>query len=325
MSKPLVSIVIPVYNGGDYLREAIDSALGQTYSNIEVIVVNDGSKDEGRTREVALSYGERIKYLEKENGGVATALNVGISASKGKYISWLSHDDAYYPDKLERQVPVLEGLEAEGRKAAVYSSFVMMDEGSVVYDRFVLPEVPPSRFFQALLSNVVFRSALRYRTFGLHGCSLLVPRAAFEEMGMFDPTLPTTQDYALWFKMLGTYDFVQVPGHLVKSRIHKGQGTYVLRKERIEEVEDLYARAFALYEPGSERYDLDLPRTVLALKLKLRMKAHAAARRELKKRGFSLRSWSYLARSKMNTLTVIRAKQTYHYAIWKAKKAIKNI
>ena len=77
--QPKVSIVIPVYNGANYLGEAIDSALEQTYENIEIIVVNDGSTDDGATREIALSYGDRIRYFEKENGGVSSALNLGIN------------------------------------------------------------------------------------------------------------------------------------------------------------------------------------------------------------------------------------------------------
>ena len=78
MEMPLVSIVIPVYNGADYLGEAIDSALKQSYSNCEILVVNDGSTDDGRTEQVALSYGDKIRYFSKENGKVSTALNLGI-------------------------------------------------------------------------------------------------------------------------------------------------------------------------------------------------------------------------------------------------------
>jgi len=92
------------------LREAIDSALAQTYSNVEVLVINDGSNDNGETETIALSYGDKIRYFCKENGGVATALNLGIACMKGDYFSWLSHDDLYYPEKIMMQVGVLAKL-----------------------------------------------------------------------------------------------------------------------------------------------------------------------------------------------------------------------
>jgi glycosyltransferase involved in cell wall biosynthesis len=105
--KPLVSIVIPLYNGANFLSEAINCALNQTYSNIEVIVINDGSKDDGAGREVALSFGDKIRYFEQENGGVSAALNHGISKMNGEYFSWLSHDDLYTNDHIEKQVGLL--------------------------------------------------------------------------------------------------------------------------------------------------------------------------------------------------------------------------
>ena len=89
--QPTVSIIIPVYNGSNYLQEAIDSALAQTYPNCEILVINDGSCDEGKTEAIALSYGDRIRYFKKENGGVASALNMGIRQMTGEYFSWLSH------------------------------------------------------------------------------------------------------------------------------------------------------------------------------------------------------------------------------------------
>lgn len=105
--QPLVSIVIPVYNGSNYLKYAIDSALAQTYNNIEIIVVNDGSTDNGETEKLALSYGDSICYYAKENGGVSSAINFGIRQMKGEYFSWLSHDDQYSETKIERQLEVL--------------------------------------------------------------------------------------------------------------------------------------------------------------------------------------------------------------------------
>ena len=113
---PKVSIIIPVYNGANYMREAIDSALNQTYKNIEVIVVNDGSTDNGETEAIALEYGERIRYFKKRNGGVSSALNYGISKMTGEYFSWLSHDDVYSPEKIRHQI---ESLALTDKKDAV--------------------------------------------------------------------------------------------------------------------------------------------------------------------------------------------------------------
>ena len=93
MYNPKVSIIIPVYNGSDYLQQSIESALAQTYKNIEVIVVNDGSNDNGATEKIANYYRDKIKYFSKPNGGVSSALNFGISKMEGEWFSWLSHDD----------------------------------------------------------------------------------------------------------------------------------------------------------------------------------------------------------------------------------------
>ena len=106
-----VTIVIPVYNGSNFMKVAIDSAIAQTYDNKEILVINDGSTDNGETEKIALSYGNKIRYIKKENGGVATALNLAIKEMKGDYLSWLSHDDIYKPYKIEKQIETIKKLE----------------------------------------------------------------------------------------------------------------------------------------------------------------------------------------------------------------------
>ena len=93
--SPLVSIAVPVYNGSNYMRDAIDSVLTQTYSNFEVLVINDGSQDGSATEDIAKSYGDRILYFSKPNGGVASALNRALEESKGEYFCWLSQATSY--------------------------------------------------------------------------------------------------------------------------------------------------------------------------------------------------------------------------------------
>ena len=94
IKNPKVVVIMPVYNGSNYMREAIDSALNQTYKNVEVVVINDGSTDGGKTDAIAKSYGDKIKYFVKENGGVSSALNFGI-----KYIQD-NYKDAYFDGHL---------------------------------------------------------------------------------------------------------------------------------------------------------------------------------------------------------------------------------
>ena len=126
--NPKVSIVIPVYNGSNYLREAIDSALAQTYKNIEVIVINDGSNDNGKTDKICKSYGKRIRYFKKENGGVSSALNMGIEKMEGEYFSWLSHDDVYLPRKIETQIKFLASNQLQSEKVILFANYELIDK-----------------------------------------------------------------------------------------------------------------------------------------------------------------------------------------------------
>jgi glycosyltransferase involved in cell wall biosynthesis len=210
-SDPLVSIVIPVYNGANYVAEAIDSALAQTYPNIEVVVVDDGSTDGGATRRVLESYGGRIRPVLKPNGGVATALNAGIANMRGQFFSWLSHDDAYRPDKVARQVRTAQRF---GQRCIVIGDFELMDSQGKTYHSASLA----GNNLVARPLDSVFRGLI-------NGCALLVPRDLFDEAGVFEPGLPTTQDYELWYRMARLVPFVHCPHSGVRQRVHELQGS----------------------------------------------------------------------------------------------------
>jgi glycosyltransferase involved in cell wall biosynthesis len=212
--NPLVSIVIPVYNGARYLGEAIDSALAQTYSPCEIVVVNDGSTDNGATEAVALKYGDKIRYFSKPNGGVASALNSGIKAMKGRYFSWLSHDDVYYPWKIKCQMDIMRKAH---RVFVLYSDYDIIDENSNFIQKEFLDRVSPSRF---RISLIVASP--------VNGCTCLIPKACFDTAGLFDESLKTTQDNDLWFRMSETYRFVQIKKSVIKSRMHAEQGSLVI-------------------------------------------------------------------------------------------------
>ncbi|HWT73637.1 MAG TPA: glycosyltransferase [Mobilitalea sp.] len=228
MNKPMVSIIIPVYNGSNYLREAIDSALNQDYDNYEIIVVNDGSIDQGKTEEIALSYEDKIRYYWKENGGVATALNYGISKMKGEYFSWLSHDDIYYPDKLSAQIKAL--YDSGDLTALVYSDYDLWDMNRDITCNTAFQ----TYYSMEQLTNSVF-PVLQWLTLS---CTPLVHKSCFDRVGLFDEGLITAQDYDMWFRLFryGKSVFVYKP--LLKSRMHAESGTNTIEcfKEELGKV-----------------------------------------------------------------------------------------
>lgn len=232
MNEPLVSIVIPVYNGSNYMKEAIDSALNQTYKNIEVLVINDGSCDNEATEKIALSYGNKIRYIKKENGGVSSALNLGIKNMKGEYFSWLSHDDVYAPCKIEHQIKALSVC--SDKKTVVLSSSCHIDENS----EFIAKK-EQNRFDtdRVIKYNEVLNDFLKKGSF--NGCAFLIPRQTFEECGLFDENLRYLQDFLMWFMIFSNkYSLVYVGENDVYGRIHGNQltqrGRSLFKKESIE-------------------------------------------------------------------------------------------
>lgn len=222
--QPKVSIIVPVYNGANYLREAIDSALAQTYANFEIIVVDDGSTDAGATRQIAQSYGSQITYIWQENGGCGAALNAGIAAMSGEYFSWLSHDDLYVPEKLSRQIEILAAL--ENKNTIVYGNYDLIDANSTLFysmrletlgtpDQLDLPLYPLTRGI-------------------IHGCVLLIAKRLFEQHGMFDPALKTTQDYDLWFRLFRHAPIKFDPYAYVRSRVHDEQSSRTQSAMKVE-------------------------------------------------------------------------------------------
>ncbi len=223
---PKVSIVIPVFNGSDYLSEAVESALDQTYENTEIIVINDGSQDKGATENIALSYGNKIRYFSKENGGVASALNLAMEKMTGEYFSWLSHDDLYLPGKLEIQIMALADMDTS--RTIMYSDYAIFSHDANKVQEVKLPRTPPEKFRYFITVNN-----------SMHGCTLLVPRTAFDQCGIFNKALRTTQDYDLWFRMAKKYQFVHIPEVLVKARIHEEQGSKRMRDIAVAECDEL--------------------------------------------------------------------------------------
>ena len=248
---PKVSIVIPVYNGSNYLREAIDSALNQTYKNIEVIVVNDGSDDNGSTESIAKSYGDRLRYFSKKNGGVSSALNLGIREMSGDYFSWLSHDDVYTPKKIEKQVTALQQLENENTVCLCATQNI--NQNSELLKQTVRCPFKPGRI-------IPWEESLKclFQKGTFNGCGFLLPKKVFTQCGLFNEKLRFCQDSLMWMNIfLAQYDLIFTSYIGVLGRIHKKQVT-LTRRDLYEKDTEYIAReklcTFAEISRGKQNF-----------------------------------------------------------------------
>lgn len=219
-----VSIVIPFYNC-PYVGIAIASALSQTHPNVEVIVVNDGSTT---CTEKVMPYLDRITYIEKPNGGTASALNQGIKNMTGDYFCWLSSDDVFYPEKVEVQLKKMEELNL----SVSYTDYYPIDGNGEIFAPLQGVYVPGRiPFLQRMqIGNII------------NGCSVMIHKKVFKEVGVFDDTLPYTHDYDLWLRILHNHEFYYIPQPLLLYRVHPEMGTKKHAREISAEIRKVQQR-----------------------------------------------------------------------------------
>jgi glycosyltransferase involved in cell wall biosynthesis len=203
-SKPLVSVVIPVYNGERYLAEAIQSVLDQTYRNFEVIVVDDGSTDGSAS--VVKRYGETIRYIHQSNGGVCKSRNTGIAVAQGDYLAFLDQDDLWLPGKLAVQVAYLDSHPEVG---AVYSQCEVKGKGW-------------------LRSSLYYAMPVKDDIFGIMSgtCLLMtasmIRREVLRKIGGFDEALigAGAEDIDLTIRLTQVAKIAYLPQILAVYRVH---------------------------------------------------------------------------------------------------------
>lgn len=208
----LVTIVIPFYND-PYVTHAIQSALSQTYPNVEVVLVNDGSTAYTHLLD---PYRSLIRVIDKANGGTASALNEGIRQAKGRYIAWLSSDDRFHPRKLERQMAFMK----TNRARISFTNFHRIDStGRVIRTR----------------AGRRFRSVIPFYEFfrkgnPINGCTIVAERDLLFELGLFDEEMLYTHDNDMWFKVLvNRIDFYYLDEALTEYRMHGSMGSVRFR------------------------------------------------------------------------------------------------
>jgi glycosyltransferase involved in cell wall biosynthesis len=228
--QPTVSVILPVYNGENYLRAAIDSVFAQTFTGYELIVVDDGSKDS--TPEIAGSYGSKLRYVRQDNTGVTGAVNHGLSLVTGKYISWLSHDDAFHPTKLAKQVALLSQHQ---EPTVCYTDVEFIDSTGKVIGTADLPEY---RNGEAL------RHVVSHELIGVASYSICYDRRCIEEVGFYSTRWPYTQDAEMLMRLARRFPLRRVPERLMQVREHETRGIRSPKWER--EVVDFYRYSLAL-------------------------------------------------------------------------------
>ncbi len=204
MSEPLVSVIIPSYNSAAYLPATLESVLGQDYSAVEVVVVDDGSTDD--TEQVVHPYRSRIEYIRQENsGGPARPRNVGMEAARGELVALFDSDDVMLPGKLSRSAAVLQALPEVD---LLFTDFQVIDENGLVktprflatYRRFRDILEPAATEAAAVLHGPgLYRELLRANFIGTS--SVVARRAVLLAEGGFDESLLNSDDRDLWFRL----------------------------------------------------------------------------------------------------------------------------
>lgn len=214
---PLVSIVIPAYNQGRYLEEAIQSIMAQAYPDIELIVLDDGSTDE--TQEVLKRHTGRFHWESHRNMGQAGTLNKGWQMAKGQLLSYLSADDMLLPEAVATSV---EYLTANPQAVLTYCDFNLIDPSSRIIRRVKAPDFD----YQRMLTDVTCQP----------GPGVVFRRSAFDAAGLWNTHLRQMPDYEYWLRLGLEGEFLRIPNVLANFRVHESSQTFSQTSEdRAEE------------------------------------------------------------------------------------------
>ncbi len=236
-STPLISVIIPVYNGEKTICETIYSVLNQTYINLELIVVNDGSLD-STLNLISNIKDLRLKVFSYKNAGKSISRNRGIDKTNGEFISFLDADDIWTPDKLELQ---LKALQANPQASVAYSWVDYIDEDGEFFRDGNHITINGNAYEQMLIQNILE-----------NGSNPLIRKEALTEVGYFSESLKHAEDWDMWLRLAARYDFVTVPYPQILYRISsKSSSTNVLGMEKVclEFIEQAFINA-----PASLQY-----------------------------------------------------------------------
>lgn len=208
MEQGLVSVIVPVYNRAHYVGATIDSILQQSYSNIEIVLVNDGSTDTSLEvlQEYQKQHPAKVVIIDQKNQGQVASRNNAIRQAKGEFIAFLDSDDLWKPEKLALQIPLFKddiGL--------VYTGIDNIDEHGKVVSTELCDE--------SIVGNILPQLLIRNR---MTGGTVVVTKKALNEVGLFDESFSAAENWDLWIRICYQYKAALVNQALVQYRVHPG-------------------------------------------------------------------------------------------------------
>jgi glycosyltransferase involved in cell wall biosynthesis len=196
-----VSVIIPTFNRAKFLKEAVESVFAQSGDGFELIVVDDGSTDE--TAKMLEEFGDRVRVLRQENRGVSAARNAGIAAARGEWVAFLDSDDLWKKRKLEKQAA---WVAAHPQVKICHTDEEWIRDGAKV-NQLKKHAKPAGWIFEQCLPFCVVSPS-----------SVMIHKSVFDDVGVFDETLPACEDYDLWLRIAVKYPFGFIPDRLVVKR-----------------------------------------------------------------------------------------------------------
>ncbi|CDI01142.1 putative Glycosyl transferase family 2 [Candidatus Competibacter denitrificans Run_A_D11] len=208
----LVSVIIPAYNAAQYIRDTIDSVLNQSYSNFEIIVVNDGSTDE--TAQILNEYGDKLRVVHQNNKGSAAACNYGAALAQGEWIAFLDADDIWLPDKLMLQLKHCKDSSISHTDSFCFGESISgeVQRGSITH------LVEGQVLKQLLVTNFISKS------------TVMIQRAIFNQYKGFDETYLSVEDWPFWLRVCANHSLGYLPEPVVRYRVHRQSATMKTRR-----------------------------------------------------------------------------------------------
>jgi len=229
VSLPLVSIVVPVYNGEKFLTESLDSIVAQSYPNIEILVMDDASTD--HTPEIIKSYGDKVQHFRNEaNLGQFGNVNRGIGLSQGEFVCVYHADDIYKPDIVEKEAQYLIRYKSAG---AVFCLDIFIDAKGNIYNQLAIPKVVSGG--GPFDYTTILNALLTYKNVFLVGPTSMVRREVYKDVGLYNgDDYRIAGDLEMWARIARSYDLGIIEEHLQFYRHDHGnlsQNYYRLRTE----------------------------------------------------------------------------------------------